>query len=197
MLINTINNMEENQILKTVVDTLTGKKIHTLTVPVKWRPKLPWYKRLIGMRDKYTQDYQTFEIWPCVVNNQYRIAGNAAMLTDGLHQTHSDNIKFIIQNQPIVVYIVAAAIQNNHLEPEQGLIDFIGNNFDKDDLYTALRASFDNLGMEAFSNSIVLLKGTVKILMPEETSPKEGSELIASHTPKSEPYANTLDGHLM
>ena len=189
--------MEERQILKSVTDTLTGKKIHTLTVPVKWIPKLPWYKRLIGAKNPYAVTSKTFDIWPCVVSNQYRIAGNAAMLTDGLCEVHSDNIKFLIQNQPIVVYVVACAIQNNHLEPDPSLIQFIENNFDKDDLYIALRASFSNLGMEAFSNSISLLKGTVNILKPTELSPKDGSELIASHTQKSEPYANTLDGYPM
>lgn len=185
--------MEESRILKSITDTLTGKKVHQITVPVKWVPKKPWWKRL-SFRKTVIETHRTFDIWPCIVSNQYRIAGNAALLIEGLYDDHSSNIKFINDNQPIVAYIVASAIQNNHLEPDPELIDFISNNFDGEDLYTALQASFDNLGMQAFSSSIVLLKGTVQVLIPEQTSPNDGSELIASHTEVSDQHVNTLDG---
>lgn len=194
--------MNENFILKSVTDTLTGKKIHEITVRIRVPEKAPVAKRSLLDRllrrpkpaPVEPETHRTFEIWPCVVKNQYRIAGNAAMLIDGLHDDHSENIQFIEENLPIVAYIVAAAIQNNHLEPEPSLIEFIENNFDGDDLYLALRASFDNYCMQSFSNSIVLLKGTVTVLKPK-ASPKEGSELIASHTATSDQSVNILAGH--
>lgn len=194
--------MNERFILKSITDTLTGKKVHEITVKVRVVEKpapvrYNLWDKLMGKPRPILPEpetHRTFEIWPCVVTNQYRIAGNAALLIDGLHEDHSENIKFINSNQPIVAYIVASAIQNNHLEPESSLVEFIENNFDGEDLYTALKASFDNLGMQAFSNSIVLLKGTVEVLKPK-TSPQDGSELIASHTAASDQYANILVGH--
>ncbi|MEJ2905094.1 hypothetical protein WAE58_21795 [Pedobacter panaciterrae] len=196
-----IQEVPENFIFKTISDTLTGKKIHQITVKIRM-PEKPkpikyslwdWIMRKPRPIQPEPELFRTFEIWPCITRNQYRIAGNAALLIDGLSDIHSDNIKFIEENQPIIAYIVAAAIQNNKYEPEPELIQFIEENFDGDDLYTALRASFDNFCMQAFSNSIVLLKGTVAILKPE-TNPKDGSELIASHTETSGQYASILDG---
>lgn len=201
--------MEEREILKSVTDTLTGKRIFEITVPVKWRPKyvappLPKYtlldwilrrKRPQPEPEPAQETHRTFEMWPCVVANQYRIAGNAALLTDQMSDNHSDNIQLIIDNQPLVVYIVASAIQNNHLEPDPELVEFITNNFDHEDLYTSLRAAFSNMGMQSFSNSIALLKGTVKILKPDqEASPVDGKELIASHIQTLVQSANTSDG---
>lgn len=195
--------MEERFILKSITDTLTSKRVHQITVKVRFvvEPEKvrytiwDWLSRRPRPLQPEPETHRTFEIWPCVVKNQYRIAGNAAMLVDSMSDDHSDNVKLILDNQPIVAYIVASAIQNNHLEPDPKLVEFIENNFDGEDLYTALQASFDNLGMQAFSNSIVLLKGTVTILKPE-TSPNDGSELIASHIATSVPSVNTLDGHL-
>lgn len=194
--------MNEKLILKSITDTLTGKKVHEITVRIRVPEKPPKIKYSLWDRicrkprpiQPVPETHRTFEIWPCIVKNQYRIAGNAAMLVDGLHEDHSLNIQFIQDNQPIVVYIVAAAIQNNHLEPEPSLIEFIENNFDGQDLYTVLMASFDNFCMQDFSNSIVLLKGTVTILKPE-TSPNDGSELIASHTAILGLSANISGGH--
>ncbi|MNL83089.1 hypothetical protein D3C87_2106450 [compost metagenome] len=60
-------------------------------------------------------------------------------------------------------------------------------------MYKALLAAFDNSGMQAFSNSIVLMKGTATIL-ETKTSPKDGSELIASHTLISDLSASISDG---
>ena len=191
----------ESFIFKTISDTLTGKKIHQITVKIRV-PEMPipikytlwdWIMRRERPIQPEPELYRTFDIWPCVVRNQYRIAGNAAMLLDGLSDVHSENIKFINDNQPIVAYVVAAAIQNNKFEPEPELVEFIEDNFDGEDLYIALRASFDNFGMQAFSNSIVLLKGTVTILKPE-TNPTDGSELIASHTETSGQFASILGG---
>lgn len=187
------NKIEERDILKSVTDTLTGKQIFKITVPVRWSAKVTWWGRIVKRRMQ-KETHRTFEIWPCVVANQYRIAGNAALLADQLFDNHSDNIQFINDNQPLIVYIVAAAIQNNHLEPSPELVEFITNNFDHGELYTALRAAFSNLGMQSFSNSIALLKGTVKILRPEEASPKDGSELIASHIQTLAQSANTSGG---
>ncbi|SMC53280.1 hypothetical protein [Pedobacter nyackensis] len=191
--------MEEKFILKSITDTLTGKKVHQITVPIRVVDQ-PTYIRSFWDKVLFRKGImvepetsRTFEIWPCVVKNMYRVAGNAALLVDSLHDDHSENIKLVNDNMPIVAHIVAAAIQNNKFEPAPELIEFLEDNIDADDMYTALQAAFDNAGMQSFSNSIVLMKGTETILKTK-ASPNDGSELIASHIATLDQSANTLDG---
>lgn len=196
-----INNMEDKFILKSITDTLTGKKVHQFTVPIRVpEPVVPvrytiWDRLLCRQRpiEVQPETSRTFEIWPCIVRNMYRVAGNAALLVDSLHDDHSENIKLVNENMPIVAYIVASAIQNNKFEPAPELVEFLEDNMDADDMYKALQAAFDNAGMQSFSNSIVLMKGTETILKTK-TSPNDGSELIASHTATSDQSVNTSDG---
>jgi hypothetical protein len=193
------SNMEDKFILKSITDTLTGKKVHEFTVPIRVPGTATyirsfWDKVLFRKGDLVKPETsRTFEIWPCVVKNMYRVAGNSALLADNLHDDHSENIKLVNDNMPIIAYIVASAIQNNKFEPAPELVEFLEDNMDAEDMYKALQAAFDNAGMQSFSNSIVLMKGTETILKIK-TSPNDGSELIASHIATSDQSANTLDG---
>lgn len=193
--------MEEKNILSAITDTLTGKPVYKLTVPVKWLPLTPkpkrsfwdWLTRKPLPEQPEVETERTLIFAPCVVANQYRVAGAAAQLPEELFEDQSYNLRLLSEHQPTIVYIIAAAIQNNHLEPEQELITFIERNLDGLDLVNALVASFQSLNMEAFTNSIVLMRGTVTILKLK-TSPDDGSELIASHMQQSSVFANTPDG---
>jgi len=171
--------MQDNAILKSVTETLTGKALHEMVVPIRWRPKISFWERIKNWRSPKPEPTRTLTFFPSVVANQYRIAGEAALLPKELWDDVSMNIIMLPEHQPRIVYMVAAAIQNNHLEPEQELITFIERNLTGRQLREALIASFQTLEMEAFTDTIVLMKGTVNIL---KTSPNDGSELIASHT---------------
>jgi hypothetical protein len=173
--------MEENQIIKAITSTLTDAPIYEMVIPVRWVPKR---KRSLWewiTRKPITshETHRKFIFYPSVVANQYRIAGESALLTDVLYDDTRRNLQFIPEHQKHIVYTVAAAIQNNHLEPEQDLIEFIERNFTGHQLREALMASFQTLNMEAFTDTIVLMKGTVRMM---KTSPTDGKELIASHT---------------
>lgn len=212
--------MEQNFILQSIADTFTGKPLHKLTIPVKnvqppkkiivsaaqpiivkrtiWdkifrRPIAPqsYTEEIVRYEDAETS--RTYEIKPCVVANMYRVAGRASQLPKALYSHKSDNLKFIPEHMPTIAYIVAAAIQNNHLEPDQELIQFIELNLDADEMYEALKAVFSSLRMDSFTNSIVLMTGTVGIL-DQQTSPADGSELIASLIQTSDQLANTSGG---
>lgn len=176
--------MEDKEILKAIADTITEKPLYEMVVPVKWLPKRSIWDRITKSKSK-PGTYRTLKFYPCVVANQYRIAGEAALLPEEIWEDHSMNVSLINDHLPRIVYMIAAAIQNNHLEPSDDLIKFIERNLSGDQLLKALTASFQTLNMEAFTDSIILMKGTVKILMPEEMSPKDGRELIASHTATS------------
>ncbi|WP_285011195.1 hypothetical protein [Pedobacter faecalis] len=183
--------MEESKIFDLVTQTLNRYKVHTLQVRLSKSPAptvevLPqkWWERLIGRRPRTIeippseQDMvRKLEIWPARVSTQYRVAALSDKLvkTAELEEELSGNFRFVNANQPLIVEIVATAIQNDGKEPDPELIAFIEENVFGEDLYTALRAVFDNYGMQSFTNSIVLMKGTVKILKPK-TSPTDGTE---------------------
>jgi len=177
--------MQGNQIIKKAVDTLTGKIIYSFTIKNK-TPEVPkrtlwdWILRKPKVEPILSRD---FEIYPCVVANQYRIAGEAITLPTDLFE---DEGKTLTQHVPVhlptMIYIIAAAIQNNYKEPEAELIEYLERNMDNIDISQTLVASLQAANMEAFTISIVLMTGASKILEPK-SSPQDGSELIASHTP--------------
>ncbi|MEO6522248.1 MAG: hypothetical protein ABIN91_11260 [Mucilaginibacter sp.] len=175
--------MEDKQILKAVADTFAGSKpLYEMVVPVRWLPMVPepvfpkrtFLDRLL-MRPipppaPAPETHRTLIFYPCVVANQYRIAGECALLPDAIFNDDSMNISLIPEHQKRIVYIVASAIQNNHLEPDPELMLFIERNLTGEQLRDALVASFQSLNMEAFTDTIVLMRPMVKILKPEETS---------------------------
>lgn len=182
--------LQEENILSAVTETLTDKPRYKITIPVTWFPDLPkqtiWDKILRRPLPREPEKERTFVIYPCKVCNMYRIAGVASRLPNEIKGGTQSEVYLPLINEYIddVVYVIAAGIQNNHLEPDPELIQFIERNFDGIDLYNCLQPVLENVNMESFFNSIVLIKGTVKILQPKEekTSPRDGSELIASHT---------------
>ncbi len=175
--------MNENQIYSGVADVLTDKPF-TMVVPVKWAPepqplkrslidKLLFRKPLVPERELYRE----FTIYPCVVANMYRIAGRAALLPDEL--TEGGGAKEVLAllsvHMPDLIYIIAAAIQNNHLEPDADLMLFIERNFTQDMILVAFDEAIGDLGLASFLNSIALVKGTTQILKPK-ASPADGRE---------------------
>jgi hypothetical protein len=194
--------MEDKIILKSIADTFTEAPVFQMRVPVRVvQPIQPikrtWIDRLLRKPIPISPDpetYRDFVIYPCVAANMIRIAGQAALLSEAIYEDNSENlVKLVPEEMPFMIYIIAAAIQNNHLEPDPELIEFIKINMSGRQIKEALFASFDALEMEAFTDSIVLLKGRVKIINPE-TSPEDGSELIASHTALSDQHAVTSGG---
>ena len=164
---------------------------YTFTVSVKWQPAPPATKpakqilldKILNRKspadDRINEPEQerTFKVYPCVVGNMYRIASRAATLPGEILNGQAATIllPLIPDHLPTMIYIIAAAIQNNHLEPDVALIQFIERNFTQDDVFEALYASLEGMGLNVFYNSIALVKGTVKIIQPE-ASPIVGRE---------------------
>lgn len=186
---------EDNKIISAAIDTLTGKLLFTLTVPVRWLPRTPWWKQLFG-RKSPAEKVRVFEIWPCVVANQFRIVGKALTLPNQMYEEANLLFPIFEQHQKTMLFIIAAAIQNNHLEPDPSLIKFLQRNIDGIDILITLQASLQQVNMQSFFDSIVLMNGLVEIVnpSPKKSSPLDGSELIASHTPELQEPVNTSDG---
>lgn len=186
---------EDNKIVSAAIDTLTGKVLFTLNVPIRWVPSIPWWKRIFRKK-KAPERIRTYYIWPCVVANQFRIVGKALTLPNEIYQDANLLFPIFEQHQKTLVYIVAAAIQNNHLEPDPDLITFLERNIDGEDMLQVLQASLQQANMQSFFDSIVLMNGLVEIVNPslKKASPQDGSELIASHTQKLPAPASISDG---
>ncbi len=175
--------MEDNQIISGVVDALTGKMIYEFTINVKHiepviQPKQKWVDKLLRKPLPIADEPETqrsFQIWPCVVVNQYRIAGAAVTLPIDLFDDETKMLGYVNEHLPKMVYIIAAAVQNDYREPDQELITFFERNLDNTDIIQLLAASLQATNMQSFLTSIVLMNGTAKILKPE-TSPIDGSE---------------------
>jgi hypothetical protein len=181
--------MEDKLIIKSVVDELTGKMVYEFMVKIKVVEEVPaaalsfWDKLLRKPKPIPVQPetQRQFQIYPCVVVNQYRIAAMAVTLPDDLYDEEALMLAYVPEHLPKMLYIIAAAIQNNYKEPDPELITFLERNLDNIDISTLLMTSLQATNMQAFMTSIVLMSGIAKILTPQ-TSPREGRELIASHT---------------
>jgi hypothetical protein len=175
--------MEDKLIIKGVTDALTGKLIYEFTVkvrevePVKQPARSAWDKilRRPAPAPVEPETERDFQVYPCVVTNQYRIAGMAATLPTELFEDETSMLAYVSEHLPKMVYIIAAAIQNNYKEPDAELIQFLERNLDNLDVVNLLTVSLQGANMQSFLTSIVLMNGMAKILIPE-TSPLDGRE---------------------
>lgn len=173
--------MEESQIITGVVDVLTGKMTYEFTVKVRRvlpveQPKRTLLDKLLRKPLPALVEPETerhFKIYPSVVINQYRIAGKAVSLPKELFDDATKMLAYVPVHLPAMCYIIAAAIQNNDLEPDPELISFLEKNLDNADIMQILGASLQGVNMLDFSSSIILMNAEAAIL---EMSPKDGSE---------------------
>jgi hypothetical protein len=165
--------MTEDQIISASVDTFLEKEKYSFTVAIA-EPKRSlwaWIKR------KPLQTERTFTIYPCKAANMARIAGVAVRMPNKLDGGTKEAVylPLIVSHMDDVLYTVAAGIQNNKHEPNPALIEFLRDNADAIDLYKAAYFVLENVNMESFFNTIVLIKGSVTIIK-KETSPVDRSE---------------------
>lgn len=176
--------MHENQIIRAAVDALTGKVVHSFTLrnrvlELKRRSFFQW---LLRRKNKVVFE-RTFNISPCVVANQYRIAAKALTLPIEVFEDYATMLRYVPEHLPTIIYIIAAAITNTYEEPDSELIEYLERNLDNEDVLEILSASLQATNMQSFLTSIVLMNGVAKVL---KTSPQDGRELIASHNQTSD-----------
>lgn len=164
---------QEDQIISASVDTFLEKAKYTFTVAITEPKRTLWE----SIRRKPLQTERTFTIYPCKAANMARIAGMALKLPSELDGGSQAEVylPLIASHLEDVLYTVAAGIQNNKHEPDPALIAFLRDNADGIDLYKATHFTLENVNMESFFNTIVLIKGSVTIIK-KETSPVDRSE---------------------
>lgn len=166
--------MEEQQILNRVADLTIGRKIKDLVIPIRFYTR---QQRFINWITRNKKKYKIFELYPSVTGNMIRIADRAMLLPDELvgNSLYEIAIPLISKHGEDVIYIVAAGIQNNKNEPSKELLSFVRDNFTNELIYEALYPILEGAGMQAFTSSTILIKGTDSILKPR-IDPIDGSE---------------------
>jgi hypothetical protein len=177
--------MEDYKIIQSVVDSLTGKMTYEFTVPIRVvqpvkQPKRAfwdWVRRKPKPDAVEPERERSFKIYQCIVANQYRIAAKALSLPVDLYENDEEDrmLSYVPEHLPTMIYIIAAAVQNNHLEPDPELIQFFERNLDNTDIEQLLAASLQATNMQSFLISIVYMNGMANILKPK-ASPQDGSE---------------------
>ncbi|MEO7016273.1 MAG: hypothetical protein ABI067_06990 [Leifsonia sp.] len=157
-------------VLPKVADTLTERAVK-LTIDVKPKNKLEAW--LIKRGFKPSKRF--FEIKPQRVANVYRIAGRAVKLDTGkLFQTEDrigSMMDVIARHGEDIFYIVACAIQNDHREPTDEMIEIVKNEFEMNDILKVMQIAVSNYNINAFLNTIALTVG-VDALNTTKASPE-------------------------
>jgi hypothetical protein len=167
--------MEDKFIPKAISNSLTEAPVYEMDVMIREQPKRSLWERLTK-RDYEPETSRRLVFYESYVDVQYKIAGEASLLPDEIFQDQSNNIALIPEHLPRVIYMIALALANDGKEPDRELIKFLQSNLKGRQLRDALVATFQGMNMEAFTDTIVLMKGTARILIPQETSPIDGSE---------------------
>ena len=181
--------MEDIKIIQGAVNALNEESIYEFTVRVVDVEPVIQPRRTLW--DRITrkplptpiepETHRTFKIYESVVSNVYRIAGKAVSLPIDIFEEEEKMLAYVPEHLPTMIYIIAAAIQNNHKEPDAELIRFLERNLTNSAVAKLLVSAMFNTNMQAFLISIVSMQAMASIVKPK-TSPIDGNELIASHT---------------
>lgn len=171
--------MNEKELLQGVAETLTEKPKAEITIEAK-NPR--WYDWLLRRPKK-----RLFVIKPTVVASMIDLSGMAGLMDSGLMEAATSQkgnrvpaiLAAINANLKDVVVAVAIIIQNNGERPDPKLVRWLTKNTDAFDLADIIVPVLGSTYMQAFLNSIVLVKGTENVLKPK-TSLEEPGEMIAS-----------------
>lgn len=137
------------------------------TVDVDIRPK-NWLQKLL-MKKGFLKSKKVFTIYPVSVGNRHRISSIALKIPDGLFSGGLDEgevWKAIQDHTHDLVYAVATCIQNNEKEPSGKLIKYLLT-LDDSKFYEMLDASLSMAGVPNFTKSIILIRGSNVISVPE------------------------------
>lgn len=165
--------MTEPKVFSDVADTVTEKPV-SFDIDVK--PKSKIHKLLLRLKLAPTKHH--FEIKPQRFRNVYRIAGRAVTFDVSAIVDSEDGIdammNIMAKHGKDIEYIVAAALQNDHREPTQELLDIVGNDFEIEDIYTVLVIAVSNYRIQSFLNSTALIVGMKAILNKQAGPMKTG-----------------------
>ncbi|TXK52391.1 hypothetical protein FVR03_01355 [Pontibacter qinzhouensis] len=171
--------MVDKQLLSQVAATVTEKPIVEVTITVK---KRSFWDKLFRRPDK-----RLFEVKPTTVSSMY-LMGERSILwdeklfallgSDDPANNIANALAVINANLEDVMYACAVVIQNDGKPPKKTLLKWLEDNTDALDLASIIVPLLGSTHMQAFLNSIVLVKGTGEVLKPK-TSLKETGEMIA------------------
>jgi len=171
----------KNNPFSAVADTLTEKPKASFTLLLAREPQpvnlLARIRRLFVKRQR-----RVFTIMPCYVGNMYRISGQAALISneDKSGTFVEEACSWILSSMPIVQYVSAAALQNNHLEPSAELIKIINRNFDSEDMANCIEPAVHNADLGSINDYYGVFK---KKKSKAGDKPKSDAEKLLDEMP--------------
>ncbi len=158
--------------METIEVSTPEKHIYQMIVPIRFNDPIRRNARsiLYGLLLRpvpptpEAEKERTLTFYPAVIANSSRIARECALLPNQIYEDAVASMSLLYEHQSRIVYIVAAALQNNHLEPDAKLIKFIERNLSGEELAEAFMASVAALNLEGFYKSILLVRPDVKII---------------------------------
>ena len=163
-----------NIVIGEASNTQPGNEAYQVTIPITWKPL---FSRLIFPKETS----RTFTIGISKISTLRVISALAKGLPDKLvgETTTELALKDSYKNQGIVLEIVGASIQNNGKRASARLVKFLERNLNPEMLKKMVAISIRQLRLEAFLNSLILIKGTASILqIPDDVEP--GKQVLAS-----------------
>ncbi len=160
--------MIENEVLTKEVDVLTSKEVIIKIDVNAHNDKLGG-----GVNPK---EYR-FKIRPIVVGNIYRISSRILQIPSDVFDKSLFETFLLTSSAHLddLIYIIAVAVQNNHKEPSDELLNIIRWNFTPEDFKLVLEVVLSQIQVESFLSSIISIKTMNVIRM----SPRENAEIIA------------------
>lgn len=155
-----MTDQEQTNTQKKASETMTEKP-SSLVIDVK--PKNKFHAWLI--KGKLSPSKRYFEIRPQRVVNIYRMAGRAVSfdvsgIMDNIVKDNVGTINDVMaRHGEDIFYIVACAIQNDHREPTEKMLDIVRNEFEMQDIFYVMNIAVGNYNVQAFLNSIALIVG--------------------------------------
>jgi hypothetical protein len=173
--------MSDNTVLKASAEAILDKT-RTITVDVK--PQT-WFERL-AMRMGWMAKQRKFDVKPLCLGSVMRISKLFLDIEDDALKNNLLNGTYTLINgaTPHVIQAVAIGICNSRKEPSKKLLRFIENNFTQEELLCLFQVVYQQMDIQSFLRSIILIKGTNVLQM--QMSPTDQGRDIASGEPLEE-----------
>lgn len=172
----TFYNMDENQLKRQEVDTVSDKPA---TINVRIRPKNKWHRW--AMKYKLMPSSKTFEIYGATLHTMSQISKTILDVKSERGSSIEWAIDQVANHIDKAKYIIALAIHNKPGEPSKKLVDFLSHNMEAIDYYVCFGLIIEKLNISAFTNTIIYFQD-LNILKSEKekVSPVVQTEIIAS-----------------
>lgn len=166
--------MEEKEVLKSAIRTITDEPILPFTYNVK-PPQKSWYEKALFRLGITKPKKQERTLYSLTAGNRYRVSKTILEIPEAAIKTGTDSVlrdmyNLFANHHRKVAYIVAVSCVNSKEEPSESLINELIENIPEKQLRLLALEVVKDGNISDFTNTMVLIIG-MDIITPRETSP--------------------------